>query len=68
MKNIKQIHKGITLAFAASVISGIAIFYSKISVVKIDPLILATARNSYVGIIFLLLFLLTNNLKQISKL
>lgn len=68
MKNINRIHKGIILAFVTSVISGIAIFYSKISVVKIDPLILATARNSYVGMIFLLFFLLTGNIKQLFKL
>lgn len=68
MKNINRMHKGIILAFVTSVISGVAIFYSKISVVKIDPLILATARNSYVGIIFLLFFLLTGSIKQLFKL
>lgn len=68
MKNIKPIYKGIIIAFVTAVISGIAIFYSKITVTKIDPLIFATARNSYVGLLFLLLFLFTNKFKQILKL
>lgn len=68
MKNIKGIHKGILLAFVTAIISGIAIFYSKISVAKIDPLILATTRNSLVGIFFIIYFLATNNVKQLFKL
>lgn len=68
MKNIKQIHKGIILAFVTAIISGIAIFYSKISVAKIDPLILATTRNSLVGIFFIIYFLSTNNIKQLFRL
>lgn len=68
MKNINQIHKGIILAFLTAIISGFAIFYSKISVAKIDPLILATTRNSLVGIFFIIYFLATNSLRQIFKL
>ena len=68
MKNIKQIHKGIILAFLTAIISGFAIFYSKISVAKIDPLILATTRNSLVGVFFIIYFLATNNLRQLFKL
>ncbi|MEK7078935.1 MAG: EamA family transporter, partial [Patescibacteria group bacterium] len=68
MKNLKQIHKGIILAFLTAIISGFAIFYSKISVAKIDPLILATTRNSLVGIFFIIYFLATNNLKRLLKL
>src|SRR3989304_6907790 len=68
MKNIKQIHKGIILAFLTAIISGVAIFYSKISVAKIDPLILATTRNSLVGVFFIIYFLATNNLRQLFKL
>lgn len=65
---MKHIHKGIILAFVTAVISGFAIFYSKISVAKIDPLILATTRNSLVGVFFIIYFLATNNLKQLLKL
>src|SRR3989338_667785 len=68
MKNIKGIHKGILLAFLTAIISGFAIFYSKISVAKIDPLILATTRNSLVGVFFIIYFLATNNLRQLFKL
>ena len=68
MKNIKGIHKGILLAFVTAIISGFAIFYSKISVAKIDPLILATTRNSLVGIFFIIYFFATNNIKQLFKL
>lgn len=68
MENIKQIHKGIILAFVTAIISGIAIFYSKISVAKIDPLILATTRNGLVGLFFIIYFLATNNFKQLFKL
>ncbi|MBI4973992.1 DMT family transporter [Candidatus Roizmanbacteria bacterium] len=67
MKNLKQIHKGIIFAFLTAIISGFAIFYSKISVAKIDPLILATTRNSLVGIFFIIYFLATNNVKQLLK-
>ncbi|MBI3366736.1 DMT family transporter [Candidatus Roizmanbacteria bacterium] len=60
--------KGILFALITSVISGFAIFYSKISVAKIDPLILATSRNLYVGIIFFLLVLFSTKLSIIKDL
>lgn len=65
MTNLK---KGILLAFLASIISGIAIFYSKISVSQIPPLVLTSSRNFYVGILFLLLFLFSGKLSEIKKL
>lgn len=65
MSNFK---KGIFLAFLASAISGFAIFYSKISVAKIPPLVLATSRNFYVGVLFLVLFLVSGRLKELKKL
>lgn len=69
MKNQNnQIKKGILLALAASILSGVAIFYSKISVGQIPPLILTTSRNFYVGLIFLLLVLLSGRLSEIKKL
>jgi len=61
-------YKGIFFAFLTAVISGVSIYYSKISVAKIDPLILAATRNSFVGIGFIILFLLTKNTKQLFKL
>jgi len=62
---MKNLNKGIILALIAAVISGFSIFYSKISVAKIDPLILATSRNLYVGILFLILFFVTKGLKSL---
>ena len=60
--------KGILLAFLASIISGVAIFYSKISVSQIPPLVLTSSRNFYVGILFLLLFLFSGKSSEIKKL
>lgn len=69
MKNTtKQTKKGILLAFITATISGVAIFYSKIAVVKIPPLILTTSRNFYVGLLFLLLFLFSGRLSEIKRL
>jgi len=65
--NKNTLLKGIFFAFVTSVISGVAIFYSKISLIKIDPLVLATARNTYVAIFFLLGFLLFNKFKELKK-
>ncbi len=63
-----QIKKGIILTLLASIISGIAIFYSKISVGQVPPLILTTSRNFYVGLLFLLLVLFSGKLPEIKKL
>src|SRR3990167_11195832 len=63
-----NLRKGILLAFLASIISGLAIFYSKISVAKIPPLVLTTSRNFYVGFLFLLLFLVSGRVKELRKL
>ncbi len=64
----QNLKKGLLFAFLTSIISGIAIFYAKIAVVKIDPLILTTSRNLYVGAIFLLWFLISKKLNEIKKL
>ena len=63
-----NVTKGVLLAFLASLISGIAIFYSKISVSQISPLVLTSSRNFYVGILFLLLFLFSGKLHELKKL
>ena len=63
-----NLRKGILLAFLASIISGLAIFYSKISVAKIPPLVLTTSRNFYVGFLFLFLFLVSGRVKELRKL
>lgn len=62
--------KGIFFALAASVISGIAIFYSKISVAKIDPLVLTTSRNFVAAMLLVTSYLLLgrkDNLKKIKR-
>ncbi|OGK62129.1 hypothetical protein A2334_04715 [Candidatus Roizmanbacteria bacterium RIFOXYB2_FULL_38_10] len=67
---IKQndLMKGILLAFITSIISGVAIFYSKISVAKIDPLVLTTLRNLFVGLIFFCFLLFNRKLSQLKTL
>lgn len=65
---MKKSTKGILFALLAASISGVAIFYSKISVTKIDPLVLTTSRNLYVGILFTLLIVISGKLKEIKKL
>lgn len=57
--------KGVFYAFIAAIISGIAIFYAKISVIKIDPLILTTSRNFFAGLLLLVPFLFS--IKKDSK-
>lgn len=68
MNKQDQTRKGIILALLTATISGIAIFYSKISVAKIPPLILTTSRNFYVGLIFFLYFILTKKINQLKSL
>ncbi len=63
-----NLRKGILLAFLASIVSGFAIFYSKISVAKIPPLVLTTSRNFYVGLVFLLIFLVSGKIKELKTL
>jgi len=64
----KQIKKGVFFAFLTSIISGIAIFYSKLSLIKIKPLILTSSRNFYVGLLFLSIFLFSRKKKEFKKL
>jgi len=66
MKN--NLQKGIFFAFLTAVISGISIFYAKLAVVKIDPLILTSSRNLIVGLLFLVLFFATNKFGELKKL
>lgn len=68
MSKKNDLQKGILLALVTSIISGVAIFYSKIAVAKIPPLILTTSRNLYVGILFFLLFIFSKRLGEIRKL
>lgn len=67
MNKQNDLAKGAVFALITSVVSGIAIFYSKISVAKINPLVMATSRNLYVGAAFLLLILLTSKLSSFRK-
>ena len=66
IKKIKT--DGIVLALVASIISGIAIFYAKISLVKIEPLILTTGRNLTAGLLLAIAFGLSANRQEIRKL
>lgn len=68
MKKQNQLFRGVIFALSTSIISGVAIFYSKISVVKIDPLVLTTSRNLYVGVLIFVLFLVSFRLKELRKL
>lgn len=63
-----NLKRGILLAFLASIISGIAIFYSKISLSNIPPLVLTSSRNFYAGILFLLFFLFSGKLSELKNL
>lgn len=68
MKNQNNLARGIILALVTSVISGVSIFYSKVSVAKIDPLILAASRNTLVGLLFVVPFLLGGGISRLRKL
>lgn len=68
MKNNDELKKGVVYAFVTAIISGIAIFYSKISVAKIPPLILTTSRNLYVALLFISLFIIRGHLGRLKKL
>ncbi len=68
MKELTKYKKGIFFAFCTAIVSGISIFYSKLSVAKIDPLAMATFRNLFVGTLFLILLLGFKGYKRIQKL
>lgn len=68
MKKLSNLNKGIILAFLTAIISGVSIFYSKLSVAKIDPLVMATARNMYVGILFFLFMFVSQGFIKLRKL
>ncbi len=53
MRNNSSRVRGLVYAFITAIISGVAIFYSKISLANIDPLTLTTVRNLFVGAVFL---------------
>jgi len=67
MNKQNNLAKGVFFALITSVVSGIAIFYSKFSITKIDPLVLTTSRNLYVGVAFLLLIIFTNKISELQK-
>lgn len=67
MKNQNKM-QGVLWALFTATVSGFAIFYSKVSVAKIDPLVLATARNLFVGFAFASLLLLSSKLRELTEL
>lgn len=60
--------RGIALALLTATVSGVSIFYSKISVVKIDPLVLTASRNLLVGLFFLVLMLVSGKIREVARL
>lgn len=60
--------KGILLAFLTSIISGIAIFYSKIAVAKITPLILTTSRNMTAAALLVICYWLLGKRGELKRL
>ncbi|MDO8611011.1 MAG: DMT family transporter [bacterium] len=65
-----NVMKGLVFALITAVISGVSIFYSKISLSKIDPLVLTTSRNLFVGIVFFSGIFFSrkfNDLKKINR-
>jgi drug/metabolite transporter (DMT)-like permease len=67
-KQIDQTKKGILLAFLTSIISGIAIFYAKIAVVKIDPLVLTTSRNIVAAMLLVISYWLLGKKQELKNL
>src|SRR3989339_2068232 len=68
MTNRNNLNKGIFFALMTSMISGISIFYAKIAVVKISPLVLTSSRNLWVAFLFLVYFIFSKRLKDIKAL
>lgn len=68
----KTLLKGVCFALLTAIISGIALFYSKLTIVRVPPILFTASRNTYVALAFLLLFLLgvkinINELKKAKK-
>lgn len=68
LKRVDNTGRGIIFALITAILSGVAILYSKLSLIKIKPLVLTTSRNFYVGLLFLIIFLLTKKRKEFKKL
>jgi len=64
----KNLKKGLLLAFLTSIISGMAIFYSKIAVAKIDPLILTTSRNMTAATLLVISYWLLGKKQELKNL
>lgn len=69
MKNQNnQIKKGMLLAFLTSTISGVAIFYAKVAVTKIDPLVLTTSRNMTAAMLLIICYWLFGKKQELKNL
>ncbi len=68
MDRVINLKKGMIFALIAAVISGVAIFYAKVSLAKLPPLILTTSRNSVAGLLFIFYFLIFGKFYQLKKL
>lgn len=67
MSRKDNLRKGVLLAFITSIISGMAIFYAKIAVVKIDPLVLTTSRNMVAGLLLAISYWLFGKRGEIRR-
>ena len=67
MKKNNVIYKSIVFALITAFVSGFSIFYAKITVTKIDPIVLTTSRNLFVGFLFLILCIKNNSFRVIGR-
>jgi len=65
---MNKTQKGILYASLTAVISGFSILYSKFAVVKMDPLVLTTSRNLFVGLLFIFLITIMGGWGEVRKL
>ncbi len=68
MSQKNNFQKGVLLALLTSIISGIAIFYSKIAVVKIPPLVLTTSRNMIAAMLLIIFYWLLGKKSELKTL
>lgn len=68
MRKTDNLKKGVLLALLTAIISGIAIFYSKIAVAKIPPLILTTSRNTIAAALLVIFYWLFGKKQELKKL
>lgn len=68
MNKKNDLKKGVLFALLTSIISGVAIFYSKIAVAKIAPLILTTSRNTIAAALLVISYWLLGKKSELKTL